>query len=179
VHEPVYPVPTDVSLAAVPEDALGLAETGAGFGDVFMSPLHGALIASVAANGGLWRKPVLFEKDVAAEGASAQRVISESGAAKLAQMMEETVRSGTARKIFSQRGFSLKDAAGKTGSLADKSPYRDYSWFVGYSPREQPKVAVAAVIVNDMRWRIRAPFLAREAMRLYLEELNQRRVSAR
>jgi cell division protein FtsI/penicillin-binding protein 2 len=94
-------------------------------------------------------------------------------------MMEETVRSGTARKIFSQRGFALKDAAGKTGSLADKSPYRDYSWFVGYSPREKPKVAVAAVIVNDMRWRIRAPFLAREAMRLYLEELTLRRVSAR
>ena len=178
-NEPMdFPIPTDTSLAAVPDDALGLAATGAGFGDVFMSPLHGALIASVAANGGLWRKPVLFERDVLTEG-EPERVISEGDAAKLAHMMGETVRVGTARRAFSQRGFALKDAAGKTGSLADKSPFRDYSWFVGYAPREHPKVAVAAIIVNDYKWRIRAPWLAREAMRLYLEDLNQRAISAR
>jgi cell division protein FtsI/penicillin-binding protein 2 len=174
-----FPVPTDTSLAAVPEDTLGLAETGAGFGDVFMSPLHGALIASVVANGGVWKRPVLFEKDVALESTQPERVLPEVDAQKLAQMMAETVRSGTARRVFNQRGFAIKNAAGKTGSLADKSPFRDYSWFVGFAPREQPKVAVAAVIVNDYRWRIRAPFLAREAMRMYLDELSHRRVSVR
>ena len=60
-----FPVPVEPSLAYVPDDALGLAQTGAGFGDVFLSPLHGALIAAVAANGGLWRPPVLFERDLA------------------------------------------------------------------------------------------------------------------
>jgi cell division protein FtsI/penicillin-binding protein 2 len=162
-----FPVPTDVSLARVPEDPLGLASTGAGFGDVYLSPLHGAMLASVAANRGLWRAPVLFE-DQLADAAAPERVLSEEQAMALVRMMEETVTHGTARRFF--RGAGLRDAVGKTGSLADKPPlpFRDYTWFVGFAPRDNPRVAVAAVVVNDVRWRIHAPWLAREAMRLVL-----------
>jgi penicillin-binding protein A len=162
-----FPVPTDVSLARVPDDALGLATTGAGFGDVYLSPLHGAMLASVAANRGLWRAPVLFEDQVDA-AAPTERVLSEEQAAALVRMMEETVTHGTARRFF--RGAVLRTAVGKTGSLADKPPlpFRDYTWFVGFAPRDNPKVAVAAVVVNDIRWRIHAPWLAGEALRLVL-----------
>ena len=160
-----FPVPVEPSLAAVPEDSLGLAQTGAGFGDVFLSPLHGALIASVAANGGLWRPPVLFERDVPT-GGDAERILSPERAQELTEMMAETVSHGTARRFF--RLAELRDAVGKTGSLADKRPFRDYSWFVGFAPRDAPRVAVAAVVVNEARWRIRAPWLAREALRLGL-----------
>jgi peptidoglycan glycosyltransferase len=160
-----FPVPADPSLAAVPDDALGLAQTGAGFGDVYLSPLHGALIAAVAANGGMWRSPVLFERDLA-QAADPERVLSEERASALTQMMEETVTHGTARRFF--RLPELRGAVGKTGSLADRQPFRDYSWFVGFAPKDSPRVAVAAVVVNEARWRIRAPWLAREAMRLAL-----------
>jgi cell division protein FtsI/penicillin-binding protein 2 len=161
-----FPVPGDVSKASVPQDTFNLALTGAGFGDVYLSPLHGAELAAVVANGGAWRSPVLFEGETAAEA----RVVSGEVAAQLAAMMAGTVDSGTARRIFHERGNRLDDAVGKTGSLADKKPFRDYTWFVGYAPRENPKVAVGAVIVNDPYWRIRATWLGREAMRLYLEE---------
>ncbi|HET9035783.1 MAG TPA: penicillin-binding transpeptidase domain-containing protein [Myxococcaceae bacterium] len=161
-----FAIPTEPSLAAVPEEPLELARTGAGFGDVFLSPLHGALIASVAANGGLWRAPILFERDLA-EAPDPERILSEERAAALTAMMEETVTHGTARRFFRLR--ELRGAVGKTGSLADRNPFRDYSWFVGFAPREAPRVAVAAVVVNEPRWRIRAPWLAREAMRLGLE----------
>jgi penicillin-binding protein A len=163
-----FAVPTDVSLARIPEDPLGLATTGAGFGDVYLSPLHGAMLASVAANRGLWRAPVLFEDQVDAAPAT-ERVLSEEQATALVRMMEETVTHGTARRFF--RGPSLRTAVGKTGSLADKPPlpYRDYTWFVGFAPRDNPRVAVAAVVVNDARWRIHAPWLAGEALRLVLE----------
>jgi len=163
-----FPVPTDVSLARVPEDALGLATTGAGFGDVYLSPLHGAMLASVAANRGLWRAPVLFEDQV--DPASVpERALSEEQATALVRMMEETVTHGTARRFF--RGPTLRTAVGKTGSLADKPPlpYRDYTWFVGFAPRDTPRVAVAAVVVNDVLWRIHAPWLAGEALRLVLQ----------
>jgi cell division protein FtsI/penicillin-binding protein 2 len=161
-----FAIPTEPSLAAVPDEPLELARTGAGFGDVFLSPLHGALIASLAANGGLWRAPILFERDVPT-APDAERVLSEERAAALTGMMEETVTHGTARRFFRLR--ELRGAVGKTGSLADRNPFRDYSWFVGFAPRDAPKVAVAAVVVNEPRWRIRAPWLAREAMRLGLE----------
>jgi len=159
-----FPVPTDVSLAAVPQDTFQLALTGAGFGDVYLSPLHGAALASVAANKGVWRTPVLVEGEPTTE----ERVVSEPTAAEITSMMEETVTDGTARRIFHERGMGVPGAVGKTGSLADKTPFRDYSWFVGFAPKEAPKVAVAAVIVNEPKWRIRATWLGREAMRLFL-----------
>ncbi|MFN0062248.1 MAG: penicillin-binding transpeptidase domain-containing protein [Myxococcaceae bacterium] len=167
-----FPLPLDESLAAVPEDALGLAETGAGFGDVWLTPLHGALIAAVAANGGLWRAPVVLQRDVLVD-APAERVLSEAQAAQLTEMLEVTVTQGTARRVFRERGHRVAGAVGKTGSLADHQPFRDYSWFVGFAPKDAPKVAVATVVVNGPRWKIRAPYLAREAMRFSLERLSQ------
>ncbi len=162
-----FPIPTDVSLAAVPSDPFELSTTAAGFGDVYLSPLHGALIAAVAARRGTWPTPVLFDEPAAA--AEDRRVLSEGHAEALAEMLEETVTRGTARQIFRERGYRVEGAVGKTGSLADRNPYRDYSWFVGFAPKHEPQVAVAAVIVNDYRWRIRATWLGREAMRLYLD----------
>lgn len=171
-----FPIPTDMSLAAVPDDALGLAKAGAGFGDVFLSPLQGAMMASVVANRGVWRAPVLFE-DALEERSSSERVMPTRIAEQLGAMMAQTVSAGTGRKIFHQRGFALPDVAGKTGSLNDKRPYRDYTWFVGYAPREHPRVAVAAVVVNGYRWRIHGPYVAREALRAALA--GQKRVALR
>lgn len=164
-----FPIPTDISLAAIPDDDFGLASTGAGFGDVYLSPLHGAALAAAVANGGLWKSPVLFARD-APTAPAAERVMTEEQARALTDMMERTVTLGTARQVFRERGMRVKGAVGKTGSLADKRPFRDYSWFVGFAPRDAPRVAVAAVIVNEPKWRIRAAWLAREAMRLYLAE---------
>lgn len=156
----------EISLAAVPGSGLPFAQTGAGFGDVYLSPLHGAAIAAIAANRGVWREPLLFDDQVAPEPS---RVMSAAHAEALVGMMEETVTAGTARRIFRERGYRVRGAVGKTGSLADKKPFRDYSWFVGFAPKDDPQVAVAAVIVNDPIWRIRATWLGREAMRIHLE----------
>ncbi|MFZ5469201.1 MAG: penicillin-binding transpeptidase domain-containing protein [Myxococcota bacterium] len=175
-----FPVPTEVSLASVPEDGFGLSNAGAGFGDVYLSPLHGAALAAVAANGGRWKAPVLFERDVV-PGEVGEEVVSQEHARALTQMLELTVTSGTARRVFRERGFRVEGAVGKTGSLADKRPFRDYSWFVGFAPKDEPKVSVAAVVVNDPYWRIRATWLGREAMRLSLAQPPQqpRDVTAR
>lgn len=164
-----FPIPTEISSALVPEDEFGLAETGAGFGDVYMSPLHGANVAATTANNGVWRDPVLFEDEVSPT-TPGTRVMTAEQAQAMEQMLEETVTRGTARRIFRERGYRVAGAVGKTGSLADKRPFRDYTWFVGYAPKDNPRIAVAALIVNDYVWRIRAPWLARETMRLYLSK---------
>lgn len=178
-----FPIPTDVSLAAFPEEKFAFASTGAGFGDVYLSPLHGAVIAAVAANKGRWVAPRLWEHASAPfpppvepliptflEPVAVEPVLTESQAELLTSMMEETITVGTARRMFRQRGFRVPGAVGKTGNLADKRPvFRDYSWFVGFASKDEPKIAVAAVIVNDMKWRIRATWLGREAMRLGIE----------
>jgi len=165
-----FPIPMGISLAAIPDDPMGLPTAGAGFGDVYLSPLHGALMAAVPANKGAWRDAVLFEQDApTSPPQDPPRVIPEPDARSLASMMEQTVTIGTAHRIFRQRAFRVPGAVGKTGCLADRNPFRDYTWFIGYAPKDDPKVAVAAVIVNDYLWRIRATWLGREAMRLALE----------
>jgi cell division protein FtsI/penicillin-binding protein 2 len=168
--------PVEPSRAEIPDEGFRLAETAAGFGPVRMSPLHGALIASVVANGGTLVPPRIIasvDRGVVPQASKPRRVVSPQVAAALAQMMETTVTEGTARKAFrvdrrsSRSPLHSVTVAGKTGSLADRSPYRDYSWFVGFAPVEDPQVAIAAVVVNDSVWHVRAAQVARESLATY------------
>jgi cell division protein FtsI/penicillin-binding protein 2 len=171
--------PVEVSRADIPEDSFRLAETAAGFGPVRMSPLHGALIAGIVANGGVLVPPRIVESvDGAAPppAGPSEPVLSPEVAASLAEMMRTTVTEGTARRAFRQDRWSKRSplhgvsVAGKTGSLADRDPYRDYSWFVGFAPVERPRVAVAAVVVNERLWHVKATQVAREALAAYFAE---------
>jgi penicillin-binding protein A len=178
-NEPIpFAWPVEPSTARFSEDPFELATTAAGFGPVRLSPLHGALIASIVANGGHLVFPRLVDAvdgvPVAAV-AEGPPVIRPEVAAALAHMMETTTTEGTARKIFRRDRASRRSAlrevtvAGKTGSLAEASPYRDYSWFVGFAPVEDPQVAVAVAVVNERLWRVKAPFVAHEALKAYFE----------
>ena len=168
--------PVEVSRAEIPEDPFALAETAAGFGSVRLSPLHGAVVAAIVANGGVFVPPQVVAH---AEGApmprspAPHRVLGEQVAAALADMMRTTVTEGTARRFFRDRraraSFAGLTIAGKTGSIAEREPYRDYSWFVGFAPVENPEVAVATVVVNERLWRVKAPYVAREALRAWFD----------
>jgi cell division protein FtsI/penicillin-binding protein 2 len=164
--------PLEISTAHVPADPFQIANTAAGFGAVKLSPLHAALLAAIVANGGIFVPPVIVDEVVGAplpHAPAPWRVVDEEVAAGLGEMMRETVSAGTARRAFRRVASSLRgvEVAGKTGSLADASPYRDYSWFVGYAPAQNPVVAVATVIVNDRLWHARAPTVAREALEAF------------
>jgi cell division protein FtsI/penicillin-binding protein 2 len=164
--------PVEVSTADVPAEGFAVANTAAGFGAVKLTPLHAALLAAIVANGGVFVPPVLVDEVVGGPLPAAPapwRVVDEEVAADLGEMMRETVTGGTARRVFRRVGSSLRGVpvAGKTGSLADASPYRDYSWFVGYAPAENPVVAVATVVVNEKLWHARAPTVAKEALEAF------------
>ena len=160
--EPIEPSP-----AAIPEDAFDFATTAAGFGKVFLSPIHGAILAGIVGTRGSMVTPVLFEDDKMTQ----KQVLESKLANTIADMLERTVTDGTARRSFRERGrYALPvPAAGKTGTLASQGPYREFSWFVGWAPKDNPTIAVAAVMVNGLKWTIRAPYIVRETMRMYLD----------
>lgn len=171
--------PVEPSPALISEEPFELATTAAGFGPVRMSPLHGALMAALVANGGRFVPPRIVEEiDGAPAPAIAQgrQVIRPEVAAALGNMMMTTITEGTARKVFRRdrlaRRSPLREVsvAGKTGSLSERDPFRDYSWFVGFAPVGDPQIAVAAVTVNERVWRVKAPFLAHEALKAYFED---------
>jgi cell division protein FtsI/penicillin-binding protein 2 len=177
--------PVEPSTARMTDDPFDFAITAAGFGEVRMSPLHGALIAAMVANGGRFVPPRIVDEldgNALPPPAQPRDVLQPEVAAALARMMRTTVTEGTARKIFrrdrNSRRSPLREVtvAGKTGSLAETEPYRDYSWFVGFAPVENPQIAVAVAIVNQRLWRVKASFVAHEALKAYFAEENAKPV---
>ncbi len=173
---------TEVSPGKFPEDKVEFARTAAGFWNTHMSPLHGGLIAATVANQGRMMRPQIIERIVDAQGETVtgfepalhRSVIERRTAERLGRMMRTTVTQGTAHKtFFDAKGLPFLpgiDVAGKTGTLSKERPYRGYTWWIGFAPAEAPKIAVAALIVNSPKWRIKASYLGREAMRYYLIE---------
>jgi peptidoglycan glycosyltransferase len=177
-----FDAPTDPSSLDVPSERVEFARTAAGFWHMHMSPLHAAMIASTVANRGRMMRPHMIESIVDPGGRVLSRtepelhrsVLERRTAELLGRMMRTTVTQGTARKtFFDGRGVPFLpgiDVAGKTGTLSKERPYRGYTWWIGFAPADAPKIAVAALIVNSPKWRIKASYLAREALRHYLIE---------
>ncbi|MGZ6144104.1 MAG: penicillin-binding transpeptidase domain-containing protein, partial [Myxococcales bacterium] len=174
-NRPIFDQPVEQSKANIPDSGLDFAKSAAGFGEVKLSPMHAALIAAAVGNGGVAVEPSLIDEvdgeDVPLTGS--MRLLNEETAVTLRDMMKLTVSQGTATSSFRERHRNILgdiEVAGKTGSLSThtRGPFKDYSWFVGFAPADDPKIAVAAVVVNGLKWRIHAPFIAREALKAYL-----------
>lgn len=179
-----FDVPVGVSKLELPTDTLGFARTAAGFWNSTLSPLHGALLAATVANGGVTMKPwIVSEVDdgpTAAWKAPApsmwKKALEEKTASALETMMIETVAQGTSYKAFHDaKGKTFLpgiQVAGKTGTLggSDAEHPKLYTWFIGYAPVKSPKVAIAALVVNDPVWKIKANVLAREALQAYFAQ---------
>lgn len=192
------PIPFELAVtpssAEIPDTELELARTAAGFWHTAISPLHGAVIAGVAASGGLLRWPHLLRDggtgttSVAAgtvdEGAEATataalpRVLDLRVAARLTAMMTRTTTQGSGRRGFIGRGgrpyLPTLPVAGKTGSLARRDPQLDYSWFVGFAPADRPEVAFAVLLANPPAWRIKASTAARLLLERYVSRRRSR-----
>jgi penicillin-binding protein A len=176
-HALPFDAPTVASPMEVPADRLELARTSAGFWHMHMSPLHGAIIAATVANDGNMPRAAMVERVVDAKGRVVRQhvpevfrpVIPRTTARAVGAMMKRTVSHGTAQKWFHDpTGVPFLpgvEVAGKTGTLTGSDPYRAYTWFVGYAPVDEPKLAVAALVVNSPRWRIKGSYLGREALR--------------
>lgn len=170
-----------VSGIDVPSDRLEFARTAAGFWHSHLSPLHGALVAATIARSGSMPRTGIVERIVDRDGrvlrtfspGTHRVVVGRDTAQAVARMMERTVTHGTAHSaFFDDQGVAFLPGirvAGKTGTLTRERPsYRGYTWFVGFAPADAPTIAVAALVINEPAWRIKASYLAREALRYWL-----------
>ncbi len=164
------------SRALVPADPFAFASTAAGFGQVTLSPLHGAAIAAAIANDGTLAPLQIVDGRPTGQP---RRILSPKLARELTAMMELAVSEGTAHKAFRSRAARALEAAGKTGSLSAHQPFRDYSWFVGFAPALSPRIAVAALVVNGLKWRVHASTLAEATMQAYLRPPRPQKAQAR
>ncbi len=174
-----FGLPVEPSHGEVPSDEFHLARTGAGFGEVYVSPLHMAMIMSAISSSGEMPVPILIERVEDKEGnplyeaepAKWRDTVSPGTADALLRMMVKTIEAGTSRRAFGTPDTTplLRDmeVAGKTGSLSGWSPRMRFEWFAGAAPVQDAKIAVAALVVNGNHWRIKGSYVGKEAFSSY------------
>jgi cell division protein FtsI/penicillin-binding protein 2 len=164
----------------IPAEPLEFARASAGFWHTSLSPLAAAVLAQTIANDGVALEPrivsaVISGKDRIWEddgdAVVLRRAVKSSTANEVTKMMVQTVANGSAFKSFHDPSGKAYipgvQIAGKTGTLTRAKENRFYTWFVGFAPAQKPEVAIAALVVNTPTWRIRAPALARDVLRVY------------
>jgi len=177
-----FELPVPPSRAPVTEDPYQWAELASGFNrQTVISPLHGALLAAVALNGGLLVEPTIVDRITGPDGqvlyrsdpVADRRAVTAKTAREIEHLMRETVRRGTARKVFRSRSkdrvLSQLEIGGKTGSIDNADHDVRYDWFVGFAryPRSKDAIAVAAVVGHEKYIGRRAAEYARMAMAEY------------
>ena len=122
-----------------------LVETAIGQGRTGVTPLYMAMLASAVANEGRMMQPYIVDHVIYPNGEEAKHTVpkklmdicSAEEAALLKESMLAVVDYGTGTAA----GISGVSVAGKTGT-AENATGNDHSWFIGFAPAEDPKVAV-------------------------------------
>lgn len=175
------------SVFTMASDQYNLAELSSGLNTkTLMSPVHGAVIASVVANGGVLRYPVVIksltgikdQKNLFPPLKQDQQVLTPQSAEDLRTLFMATVSSGTARSSFRRSKYLLDklEIGGKTGSLTGGEPFGKRDWFVSYAKSIEDKtdkgISICVMIVNQKKWYIKSPLLAKNIMEYYYSNLN-------
>jgi peptidoglycan glycosyltransferase len=124
---------------------------GGAEGQLLATSTQMAMVASAVANGGELMEPTFLQQVTDPEGRTTQdldpdvqsEVMSDDTASEVADMMTSVAEEGTASGL-SVAGSSL---AGKTGTAEiDIDAGVNQPWFIGFSPADDPQIAVAATI---------------------------------
>jgi peptidoglycan glycosyltransferase len=132
------------------EDPVDIGRVGIGQERLQVTPLQMAMVASAVANGGSLMKPHLADRFINPDGRIASRyredeasqVMSGETAGQLTDMMGQVVREGTG----TQAALEGIDVAGKTGSAEVENATNIQAWFIGFAPKDDPKVAIAVTV---------------------------------
>ncbi|MDA8140690.1 MAG: penicillin-binding transpeptidase domain-containing protein [Desulfobacteraceae bacterium] len=161
------------------------AEIASGFNhDTTISPVHAAEIVATVLNDGRMVAPSLVDQIVAADGqvlyrshpSWEQRAMTTRASKVLTDLMERTVSSGTARRIFriKRKGDDVMGnlcIGGKTGSIYNRDHDIKIDWFVGFAKEKHGpgKLVVSVLVAHEEYIGTRAGTYARMAMTHYFE----------
>ena len=173
-----------------PNDQWDVAQMASGYTtNNTLSPLHGAILAATAVNGGEIVAPIIVESLTGPYGIplyvneqpALSAAMSPDTAAQLKKMMQATVTQGSARKIFrgADKGWLAGvNIGGKTGSLTGLNPRGKYDWFVGFGEQGEQKIAFAMLCINKEKWYVKSAQFAREMLEFYFSAKNDTDKSA-
>lgn len=175
------------SVFNIASDQYNLAELSSGLNDkTIMSPVHGAVISSVVANGGILKYPIVIKslesiadkKIIFPPLKKDEVVLTPRTSEDLRVLFQSTITEGTARASFKRSRYLLEklEIGGKTGSLTGGEPYGKRDWFVSYAKSLEDKndkgISICVMIVNKKRWYVKSSLLAKNIMEYYYSTLH-------
>jgi len=172
-----FDLPVQQSTIVPPTNNFERAEVASGYNTrTRLSPLHAAMIASLAANDGAIMRPYLVARIVAADGselyratpAGLSRPLGSVSVERLRTLMQGTVRIGTARSSFAGL-LNRPDAkdwitGGKTGSIDLPEHRGRCDWFAGFGQDGDKRIAVACILVHGANRTVRSSYVASQAV---------------
>ena len=174
------------SVFPLAEDQYNFAELASGLNTkTQMSPLHGAVIGSVVANGGVLKYPIVIKQVSSTTGKktffpplrSDETVLTPQTAEDMRHLFMSTVVSGTARASFRRSKLLLSkyEIGGKTGSMTGGEPYGKRDWFVSYAKsvddRSDKGISICVMLVNQKRWYVKSSLLAKNIIEYYYDNI--------
>ncbi|WP_330328317.1 penicillin-binding protein 2 [Streptomyces sp. NBC_00536] len=151
-------LPVRTSAGTYPErlDRPQTALTGMGQGSLTSTPMQMAMVAAGIANNGTVMKPHLVEQIQAPDMSVIEkaapeahgRAVSERTAKKVQDMMEHTVREGTADGAQIP-GVTVGAKPGTAQHGSDVRDERPYAWFVAYAKHRDGTSPVAVAVFID------------------------------
>jgi peptidoglycan glycosyltransferase len=158
-------------------DDVELANAAYGQAEVFVTPLQMALVASTVANDGELMQPRLVTAMTGRAGTraigprSTGRIISVSNARAINAAMVQAVEGQLGRQFTTGAAVPGVTTAGKSGTAELGGTGEPHSWFIGFAPANDPKVAIAVVVEQAGRGGAVAAPIAGDLMTQYLNGL--------
>ncbi len=131
-----------------------LADTGFGQGQLQITPLQMALVASAIANDGVMMRPYLVERISRPDGSTVlthgETALGRAMSSQTAAAMRKNMRAGVAYgfgKAAQQVDPNVALVGGKSGT-AENPAGAPHAWFIAIAPVEEPRFAVAVMVEN-------------------------------
>lgn len=131
-------------MTQVESQGAAIGNLSIGQGETLVTPLQAARMTAIIAAGGTDRGINLLMDDEVSE----EKVISESTASVIADMMAETAVSGTAASLDMKDAEGDPETAVKTGTAqyGSAGSYGTHAWITGFSPCSDPEYAVTVFV---------------------------------
>ena len=126
---------------------------GIGQGELGVSPLQMACYAATLGNKGTFIRPHVVEKIRDKNTKQFQDIAVDSRKLNVSPAVWEVIRDGMYRCVNEAGGTGAAarvqgiTVSGKTGT-AENPHGKSHSWFIGYAPSENPKIAICVLVEN-------------------------------
>ncbi len=160
-------------------DDVELANAAYGQGETFVTPLQMALVAATVANDGVLMRPRLVTAMTGKRGtrevgpSEVRQVLSPSDARAIQEAMQRAVEGELGRGFTTGAKVPGVPTAGKSGTAELGGSGEPHSWFIGFAPVEQPRIAIAVLVEQAGRGGAVAAPLAGDMMQTYFEEFDE------